>query len=146
MSSGYHKLIPKGVKIILFDGVCNLCDQSVQFIIKRDVKKQFRYASLDSDLGKKLLSERGIDRSKIDSIVLIDPNTAYYVKSSAALEISKQLKGWPTILQVFLIFPSWMRDPIYDFIAKNRYRWFGKKDACMIPDPSFKSLFLDLDN
>ncbi len=141
----YHRLIPEGGQIILFDGVCNLCDHSIQFIINRDKKRLFRYASLNSDLGKKLLEERHIDRSKIDSIVMINPNVAYYVKSSAAIQIAKQLQGWPKILRVFLIFPSWLRDPIYDLIAKNRYRWFGKKENCMIPTTDIKSLFLDLD-
>ncbi len=142
----YHKSIPKDVQIILFDGVCNLCNRSVQFAIKRDEKRLFRYASLDSNLGKLLLKERAIDRSKVDSIVLVDPNKAYYVKSSAALEIAKQLKGWPKLLSLLLIFPSWLRDPVYDFIAKNRYRWFGKKESCIVPTKDLKSLFLDLDN
>ena len=142
----YHKSIPKDIQIILFDGVCNLCNRSVQFAIKRDEKRLFRYASLDSNLGKLLLKERAIDRSKVDSIVLVDPNKAYYVKSSAALEIAKQLKGWPKLLSLLLIFPSWLRDPVYDFIAKNRYRWFGKKESCIVPTKDLKSLFLDLDN
>lgn len=144
MNSDYHKLIPEGTLIILFDGVCNLCDTSIQFIIKRDPKHIFRFASLNSDLGKQLLKERQIDRSKIDSIVLVDPKIAYYIKSSAALEIAKRLKGWPKLLAAFLIFPLWLRDPVYDFIARNRYRWFGKKESCMIPNTSLKSLFLDL--
>lgn len=145
MNLDYYKLIPEGIQIVLFDGVCNLCDHSIQFIIKRDKKRVFRFASLDSELGKQLLKEREIDRSKIDSIILIDPKTAYYIKSSAALEIAKQLKGWPQLLPFFLVFPSWLRDPIYDFIAKNRYRWFGKKESCMMPNKNLKSLFLDLE-
>lgn len=145
MNLDYDKLIPPGIQIILFDGVCNLCDHSIQFIIKRDEKRVFRYASLESDLGKQLLKERQIDRSKIDSIVLIHPKIAYFIKSSAALEIAKQLKGWPKLLSVFLILPIWLRDPIYSFIAKNRYRWFGKKESCMMPTQNLKSLFLDLE-
>ncbi len=144
MSLDYHRLIQKGVKIVLFDGVCNLCDHSIQFIIKRDTKRVFRYASLDSKLGQQLLNESAIDRSKVDSIVLIDPKKAYYIKSSAALEIAKELRGWPKILSVFLVLPSFLRDPIYDFIAQYRYKWFGKKGSCMVPTQSLKSLFLDL--
>ena len=133
----------EGYKIILFDGVCNLCNNAVNFIIKRDKNSVFRYASLQSDIGQKLTTERGIDTTKIDSILLIDPGTAWYEKSTAALQIAKQLSGIFPLLSVFLIFPKSFRDWIYDIIAKNRYKWFGKKDQCMIPTPELKALFID---
>ena len=134
---------PISTKIIVFDGVCNLCNNAIQFVIKRDKKKQFRYTSLQGNLGKQLLAERNIDPKKIDSIILIEPNIAYYYKSSAALEISKGLKGFYPIMSIFLIVPASIRDWVYDFIAKNRYKWFGKKEACMIPTPDLQSKFLN---
>ena len=129
--------------IILFDGVCNLCNNAVNFVIKRDKKSVFRFASLQSDIGQKLTNERGIDTTKVDSIILIDPGTAWYEKSTAALQIAKQLSGMFPLLSVFLIFPKSFRDWVYDIIAKNRYKWFGKKDQCMIPTPELKALFID---
>ena len=134
--------IPAGTKVILFDGVCNLCNNAVSYIIKRDKNRVFRYASLQSELGKELVRERGIDVASIDSIILIDPGTAYYIKSTAALEISKALTGIVSWLQVFLFLPEGFRDSIYDFIARNRYRWFGKNETCALPTQEEQSLFL----
>ena len=133
---------PKGIQIIVFDGVCNLCNSAIQFVIKRDKKRQFRYTSLEGDLGKQLLAERSIDVTKIDSIILINPDVAYYYKSSAALEISKGLKGAYPLMSIFFIIPLPIRDWVYDFIAKNRYKWFGKKQTCMIPTKEQQELFL----
>ena len=131
-------------KIILFDGVCNLCNSSVQFVIKRDKKDQFRFAPLQSDVGQKLVQERGIDTTMIDSIILIEPQVAYYTKSDAALKIAQQLSGaWP-LMGVFLGVPSGIRNVVYDWIAKNRYRWYGKRDECMIPTPELKEKFLSI--
>ncbi len=131
-----------GKQIILFDGVCNLCNSSVQFIIKRDKNDVFRFAALQSEIGEKLVRERGIDTSKVDSIILIQPEVAYYVKSDAALRIAKSLSGiWP-VLGAFLWLPSGLRDLIYDLVARNRYRIFGKRDACMVPTPELKEKFL----
>ncbi|MCP9200435.1 thiol-disulfide oxidoreductase DCC family protein [Gramella sp. GC03-9] len=135
--------LPENKKIILFDGVCNLCDGAVQFIIKHDKKDVFRYASLQSELGKELVKERGMDQEEIDSIMLIEPGVAYYRKSTAALEIARDLSGGYSLLKNFLFIPEVMRDRIYDFIAKNRYKWFGKKEQCMIPTPELKAKFLD---
>ncbi len=136
-------MIKEGKKIILFDGVCNLCNGAINFVIKRDKNDVFRYASLQSDIGKQLIAERNIDITKIDSILLIDPNTAFYYKSTAALQIAKQLSGIYPLLSVFIILPTFLRDWVYDFIAKNRYKWFGKKESCMIPTPELKALFID---
>lgn len=135
--------IPKNKKIILFDGVCNLCNDSVQFIIERDKDDIFRFASLQSEVGQKLTSERGIDPEAMDSIILIEPGIAYYEKSTAALEISKHLSGGYSLLRYFSFLPEGFRNGIYDIIAKNRYKWFGKKDECMIPTPELKAKFLE---
>nr|WP_297788678.1 thiol-disulfide oxidoreductase DCC family protein [uncultured Allomuricauda sp.] len=132
-----------GKKIILFDGVCNLCNSSVQFVIKRDKKDLFRYAALQSEVGQKLVNQRHIDTSKVDSIILIEPGVAYYTKSDAALEIAQELGGIWKLTGVFSWIPTSIRNAIYDFVAKNRYKWFGKKDACMIPTPELKAKFLD---
>ena len=132
----------EGKKIILFDGVCNLCNGVIQFIIKRDHKDVFRYAALQSELGGHLTKERGIDTSKVDSFVLIDPGVAYYIKSDAALEIAGSLKGiWPAF-KVFKWIPTSIRNVVYEFVARNRYRWFGQKDQCMIPTPELQAKFL----
>ncbi|WP_109300818.1 thiol-disulfide oxidoreductase DCC family protein [Aquimarina sp. AU474] len=136
-------MIEKGKKIILFDGVCNLCNSAINFIINRDKKDVFRYASLQSDIGKKLIIERNIDTTGIDSILLIDTGVSYYHKSTAALQIAKQLTGIYPLFSVFLILPKFFRDWIYDIIAKNRYKWFGKKESCMIPTPELRALFID---
>ncbi len=133
----------KSKKIILFDGVCNLCNGAIQFVIKRDNSDIFRYAALQSDIGKQLVSERNINISKVDSIILIDPGVAYYIKSTATLEIGKQLKGYRTISALLLWIPSTLRDIVYDFVARNRYQWYGKKEECMVPTPELEAKFLD---
>lgn len=130
-------------KIVLFDGVCNFCNASVRFIIKRDKKDVFRFASLESKLGQELTNERGIDTSQIDSIILIDPGNAYYIKSTAALEISKGLNGLYPALSLLLVLPESFRNLIYDFVARNRYKWFGKSETCPMPTEDEQSKFLD---
>ena len=135
--------LPKNKKIVLFDGVCNLCDGAIQRIIKHDKKDVFRFASLQSDFGRKLIAERGLDPEELDSIMLIEPGVAYYRKSTAALEISRDLSGGYSLFKNFLFIPEGFRDGIYDFIASNRYKWFGKKEQCMIPTPELKAKFLD---
>jgi predicted DCC family thiol-disulfide oxidoreductase YuxK len=129
-------------QIILFDGHCNLCNGSVQFIIKRDSRRKFRFASLQSSFGKNQLHKFGLSANTLYSIVLIK-NATYLQKSNAALEIARDLEGlWP-VFYVFKIVPLFLRDWVYDIIAKNRYSWFGKKDSCMIPTQDLKSRFLD---
>ncbi|WP_340198538.1 thiol-disulfide oxidoreductase DCC family protein [Ascidiimonas sp. W6] len=138
------KEVPQDKKIILFDGVCNLCNGAVLYIIKRDRKDVFRFAALQSKIGKKLIEERNIDTEKIDSIILVDPGVAYYTRSTAALEIAKEFGGIWILLKPFeYILPEGVRDGIYKLIAKNRYKWFGKKESCMIPTPALKSKFLE---
>lgn len=130
-------------KIILFDGVCNLCNGAVLFVIKRDNKDIFRYAPLQSEIGKKLTQERGIDIEKVDSIVLIEPGIAYYIKSSAALKIANHFGGIWRLFYILKWLPEGFRNRIYDYVAANRYKWFGKKDQCMIPTLDLKSKFLE---
>jgi len=124
--------LPKGKKIILFDGVCNLCDAAVQYIIKYDKSDVFRFVSLQSELGQRLLKHIGIQSDKMDSIVLYEPGIAYYYKSSAALEIAKNLQGIFTLATLFRLLPSGIRDLLYDYVAKNRYKWYGKKESCSV--------------
>lgn len=128
--------------VILFDGVCNLCNGSVLFIIKRDPKARFRFASLQSAYGESFLKKHGLSTKEYDSIILIDGGRLY-TQSSAALRIAKRLGGaWP-LLYIGMMVPKFLRDAIYNFIAKNRYRWFGKKEACMIPTPELRSRFME---
>lgn len=132
----------EGHDIILFDGVCNLCNNAINFVIKRDPKNRFLYAPLQSISGKKLIKEHDIDIASVDSIILIRKDRAY-IKSTAALFIAQKLSGlWPLMI-AFYILPSFMRNWVYDYVARNRYTWFGKKDACMIPTPDLKAKFLD---
>lgn len=132
----------KDHKIILFDGICNLCNSTINFVIKRDRKNKFKFATLQSKTGQALLSEFKIDRSETDSIVLIDGKKSY-VKSTAALHIAKGLSGAFPLLFGLLILPRFIRDRLYDYVAKNRYKWFGKKESCMVPTPELKAKFLD---
>jgi predicted DCC family thiol-disulfide oxidoreductase YuxK len=127
--------------IILFDGMCNFCNTSVNKIIKYDKKNVFKFAAIQSDAGKKLLIELSIDILKIDSILLIENNTLF-TKSTAVLKIAKQLSGLYKLSYSFIIIPLFIRDTIYDFIAKNRYKWFGKKESCMIPSIEVSEKFL----
>lgn len=128
--------------ILFFDGQCNLCNTSVQFVIKRDRKEKIKYASLQSDLAKVMLPKELIETDSLSSLVLLE-NGTMYTKSTAALQIAKKLKGlWPS-LSLFLLVPKFARDAVYDFIAKNRYRWFGKSDHCMMPTSDLRSRFID---
>lgn len=135
--------IPKGKKIILFDGVCNLCESSVQFIIKHDKKDVFRFVALQSDLGKKIIQYIGIESDNLDSIVLYNPGVAYFYKSNAAIEIARDLGGLYQFATIFRIIPSSIRNRIYDYIAKNRYQWYGKKESCLLPTNELKAKFLE---
>ncbi|MEO8235054.1 MAG: thiol-disulfide oxidoreductase DCC family protein [Flavobacterium sp.] len=134
--------IPNDKKIILFDGVCNLCNSSVQYVIKYDKKDIFRFVAIQSELGQRIIKHIGISQRHIDSVILYIPGRAYYYKSTAALEIAKRLGGIFTYTTIFRFIPSRIRDFIYDYIAKNRYKWYGKKESCMIPTAELKSKFL----
>lgn len=134
--------LPKGKKIILFDGVCNLCDASVNYVIKHDKNDLFRFVPLQSDLGQFILKHIGINPSHIDSIILYEPGIAYYYKSSAVVEIAKGLSGIFTWFTLFQILPTVFRDYVYDYVAKNRYKWYGKKQECLVPNKEVVSKFL----
>ncbi len=129
-------------KIILFDGVCNLCNSSVNFVINKDKKGIFKFAPLQSDFGEQALKKYGINPKDTDSIILIDGNKSY-IKSSAALYIAEGLSGAYPLLFAFMIVPKFIRNWVYDYIAKNRYKWYGKKENCMIPTPELKNKFID---
>ncbi|MDT8415776.1 MAG: thiol-disulfide oxidoreductase DCC family protein [Flavobacteriaceae bacterium] len=133
---------PENKTIILFDGVCNLCNGAVNWLIRKDSQDQFRFVALQSDLGKEIVEYIGVDTSKTDSIIWYKPGEAYFYKSAAALKIAGQI-GFPwQLMQVFSILPAALRDVVYDIIARNRYRWFGKKASCMVPSPELTSKFL----
>jgi predicted DCC family thiol-disulfide oxidoreductase YuxK len=126
---------------VLFDGVCNFCNGSVNFIIKRDSKGFFKFAPLQSSLAEELLSKHAVDRERTDSIILIE-NDAVYMFSTAALKIASRLDGsWP-LLYVFIIVPRLIRDFFYKLFAKYRYKMFGRTDQCMIPTPAVRERFL----
>ena len=127
--------------ILLFDGYCNLCSSTVQFVLTHEKNSELYFTSLQSDLGVELLKKYALNTSDVDSIVLIKNNKAY-IKSSAALKVSKHLKGLYPALQVFYIVPAFIRNVVYDYIAKNRYKWYGKSETCMIPEKKVSHRFL----
>lgn len=129
-------------KIVLFDGVCNFCNSSVQFIIKHDTSNSLKFASLQSSIGQALLNKYAIPKD-VDSVIFIENNQAY-TKSSAALKIANYFGGFWKLLQIFMVVPTFIRNFFYDIIAKNRYRWFGKKDSCMLPSPEIRNRFLEV--
>ena len=132
----------KDKKIILFDGVCNLCNGAVMFIIRRDGRDQFRFAALQSKPGNRIVNKYGIDTSKTDSVILVEEEN-YFVKSAAVLKIARNLSGGYPLLYGLMIFPKAIRDWIYDVVANNRYQWFGKRGECMVPTQELKAKFLD---
>ena len=135
--------VPKDKLLILFDGVCNLCNSSVLYVIKHDKTNKFLFAPLQSKIGKEIITEFHIDTDKTDSIILYNPETHRIVyKSSAALKVTKAL-GFPiNLMGIFLIVPVFIRNWVYDFIAKHRYKWYGKKEYCMIPTPKLQAKFI----
>ncbi|MGN6437067.1 MAG: thiol-disulfide oxidoreductase DCC family protein [Agriterribacter sp.] len=127
--------------VVLFDGVCNLCNSSVQFIIKKDKSNQFYFASLQGETGQALLKKFHLSTSHFNSFILVKDERVY-TKSTAVLKLLKMLGGWWKLLYAFIIVPPFIRDAIYSFIAVNRYRWFGKRESCMLPTPELKERFL----
>lgn len=129
-------------RTVLFDGVCNLCDASVQFVIKRDPRGLFRFASFQGGTGAQIARGHGVDPEALDAMVLIE-NGRVYRKSGAALRVARRLRfPWP-LLYAFIVVPPLIRDPVYDFIGRRRYRWFGRKEECWVPDASLRTRFLD---
>ena len=128
--------------IILFDGVCNLCNGAVQFAIERDPTAIFRFASLQSDFGQSILAQNVVNTEGGGTIILLE-NGKVYNRSTAALRVARQLSGWIKFLYVFIFVPKFIRDFVYKIVARNRYRWFGKQESCWMPTKELKARFLD---
>lgn len=133
--------IPSGKKLILFDGVCNFCNFWVNFIISRDKKDLFRFASLQSEVGKTILNYLNLSTENFDTFVLIE-GKHFYFKSTAALKVLKNINGWLKVLYPLILLPKFLRDSVYNLIAKNRYKIFGRSDTCRIPTESEKAKFI----
>lgn len=129
-------------RVILFDGVCNLCNNSINHVIDHDPKGKFRFASLQSNYGKSRIEAFGGDSETLDSVLLVQRGKMYG-KSRAALEIARQMSGLYPLLYAFVIVPPFIRNAVYNWIARNRYKWFGKEDSCRMPTPALKARFLD---
>ncbi len=133
--------IDNSKSIILFDGVCNLCNGSVNFIIKRDSKDAFRFATLQSEMGQKLCSKLQIDAQETNTVIVIE-GEKFWTRSDAALRVFRKLPGlWPALYGLVVV-PNFIRNFVYKKIARNRYRWFGKQGNCMVPDSSIIFKFI----
>ena len=135
-------IIPAQKKIILFDGVCNLCNSSVQFVIRHDKHNQFMFGSFQGKAGQEYLKQFKLPFGDFNSFMLLEDDKLY-TESTAALRVCKHLGGLWKLLYGFLIVPKFIRDGVYRFIARNRYKWFGKNETCWVPTPSLKEKFLD---
>lgn len=129
-------------KVVLFDGVCNLCQASVQTLIKLDKKKRLKFASLQSNFGQELLSDLNIEQDNFKTFIYLS-NKQIYTRSTAAIQVFSDFGGAWKLVRIFYIIPKFIRNAVYDFVSSNRYKWFGKKDACWIPTPELKARFLD---
>jgi predicted DCC family thiol-disulfide oxidoreductase YuxK len=130
-----------GTPIVLFDGVCNFCNASVNFILDHDVRKRFRFAALQSPAGQEVLKRFGLRTDDFDTAVIVEHGHAY-TRSSAALRIARGLGGWWSLLAVLFAIPPFLRDGAYNLLARNRYRWFGKAESCRVPTPAMRERFL----
>lgn len=128
--------------IILFDGVCNLCNGTVQFILKRDKKNRFMFSSLQGKTGQEYLQKFNLPLDTFNSFILVE-NDKIYTRSTGVLRMLKHLGGTWALLYAFIIIPPFIRDAVYNLIARNRYRWFGKKETCWVPTPELKRKFLE---
>ncbi|MBD8838864.1 MULTISPECIES: thiol-disulfide oxidoreductase DCC family protein [Paenibacillus] len=133
--------VHQGHPIVLVDGVCHFCQGLTKWIIKRDPEGKYHFASLQSDIAKELLAKGNLSTDSMDTFVLIE-NGKYYTRSTAALRLAKGLKFPYPLLYVFIIIPKFIRNAVYNWVARNRYRWFGKDEACMLPTPEIKDRFL----
>jgi len=133
--------LPQDKKIILFDGVCNYCNDKVNFIIKNDANDVFRFVALQSETGQKIITYLGIDKT-IDSIILYEPGYAYFIKSEAVFRIIKHLSSSVKLMLLFNFIPTSIKNLLYDFIAKNRYKWFGKNENCLLPSEDITNKFI----
>ncbi|MGE6219502.1 thiol-disulfide oxidoreductase DCC family protein [Nubsella zeaxanthinifaciens] len=128
--------------VIFFDGVCNLCNSTVQFVIKHDRRQYFKFAALQSEFAQEQLSGFVLKAKRGDSFVLVEDGKVYE-QSTAALRVAKKLSGLWRLLYIFIVVPPFVRDAVYNFVARNRYKWFGKQESCWVPTPDLKSRFLD---
>jgi predicted DCC family thiol-disulfide oxidoreductase YuxK len=133
--------VPRDRPVLLFDGVCNLCNRWIQFLIERDPDATFRFAPLQSDVAGELLAECGLPRDHLDSVVLVEGDS-YYTKSDAVLRAAKHLGGGYRLLWPLRVVPRGLRNWLYDAVADRRYGWFGKREQCMVPTPDIESRFL----
>ncbi|HLP73624.1 MAG TPA: thiol-disulfide oxidoreductase DCC family protein [Bacteroidales bacterium] len=129
-------------KIILFDGICNLCNGLVKFIIRHDNKGEIRFAQLQSSFGEEFMKGHGLDPGDRNSVIYIS-GEQYFLRSAAILRILKDMGGGWRLLNGFIIVPRFIRDAVYDLVAKYRYRIFGKKESCMVPTPEIRERFLE---
>ena len=141
MEKDWKKILAQGKSILLFDGLCNLCNGTVQFILKRDHHAQIIFAALQSKEGIEIQKHFGLAPQKLDTLVFVQ-NEKILLRSAAALSIFSKLGGFWKLSGFFWIIPPFIRDSIYDFIATHRYRWFGKKESCLLPRPEWKERFL----
>lgn len=136
------KELPNEKQLVIFDGTCNLCNTYVQYIIRHDKKDIYRFTALQSETGQDLVQKFNIDTAKIDSIILYSEIKGIYYKSTAVLKIASHL-GFPrNILKIFLIIPPFIRNWFYDLVAKNRYKWYGKRETCMVPTAELQKKFI----
>lgn len=142
MSASHQQTDTESTPIVLFDGVCHLCDRSVQFVLDRDRDGVFRFAPLQSSVGRGLLRKYDLPTASLDTMVLVE-NGSTYVQSGAALRIARRLNFPWNLSAVLLIVPPILRDFCYRFVAVRRYRWFGKMDSCRVPDAHWKDRFLE---
>lgn len=139
---GTGQSAPRGNQaVVLFDGVCNLCNAGVNFIIDRDPRRVFRFAALQSPIGQEMMRKHGLDPAKFDTVVLVEEGRAY-TRSSAALRILRLLRGGWALLYPFMVVPAPVRDAFYRFIARRRYGWFGQSATCRVPTPDIRDRFL----
>lgn len=141
LAKAYFRNVNDNKNIILFDGVCNLCNGFVQFVIKRDEKARFKFASLQSEIGQEILHKHNLPVDELTSVIYVQ-NEKVFLRSEAALRIAAQLDGIWELSRILLVFPTPLRDFVYNIIAKNRYRIFGKREECMLPTAELKSRFL----
>jgi predicted DCC family thiol-disulfide oxidoreductase YuxK len=128
--------------VIYFDGVCNLCTGSVQFVLKRDKKKIFRFASLQGEGGRKLLKDYQLPALNYKTFI-VEEGGKIFTRSTAALRVFKHLGGAWSLLYIFIIIPAFIRDAVYNFVSNNRYSWFGKTDECWLPKAEWKNRFIE---
>lgn len=127
--------------LVLFDGVCQFCNSSVNFMIRKDNTDYFRFLPLQSELGQKIIRQFNLDPENLQTVILLE-NKRIYTRSTAALRIARKLKGGWKLFYGFVIVPAFIRDAVYNVVAKNRYKWWGKRDSCMVPTPDVKKKFL----